>query len=223
MKAAKFIICCLLTAIICIAFRPSEYASAEISSASRYAYASARDAYFYRSDDYSAGGVFIIPYRYCVLVLDEKGDWYRVKYAEETTYYTPQYGYCLKSQFTLLDAPPETLFLNMPVTVTVKASLPDDGLPVLSDTITVPFYGEYISGGITYSCVLYKDEFRYVSERFSYIPNTIPEPDPPPAEEGGSSSGSNKVIIAIALTAIAAAALLILYFTGKNKYFRPDR
>lgn len=212
-----------MAAVICIAFRPTDYAAAEVNPAGKYAYASARDAYFYRSDDFSSNGIFIIPYQYCVLVLEEKNEWYRVKYAEETTYYTPQYGYCLKSQFTLLDAAPETIFLNMPVTVTVRANLPEDGLPVLSDTITVPFYGEYVSGGITYSCVMYKDEFKYVSERFSYAANILPEPDPPKTEDGKKSS-NNKTVIAIVLAVIAAVALVILYFTGKNsKYFRPDR
>ena len=226
MKAAKFIICCLLTAFIILL--PAVQTGGNLSAAAitpRYARADAKDIYFCERKDLNYA-LFTIPYTYCVEVLSADGEWYYVKYAEDNSIYRALYGYCLASNLTPVDEPPANIYLNMPVTVTFKTDTPMGSLPVLNElNVTAAFYGTYYSGASAYSYVLYDGNFGYIyGANDGYPLNEIPSDDPPeelPSNNGGG--GNSKLMIGLALGGLAAAALIILYFTGRNRHFRPDR
>ena len=218
MKTVKLLFALLLIMFFAPAAPVRALAEGEDSPAGKYACASARDIYFCESRDLSSAK-FVIPFKYCVLVLGEENGWYNVKYADETQYYRPLYGWCLKDDLVLLSAPPEKIFLDMPVTVTIKVDLPSDSLPALSETVTVAYYGEYYAGAVPLSCVMYKNEFYYVPQTFDYPDNEVTLN--PPAAEAPKKGGANvKIIAAVALSALAVAALVILYFTGRKTKFR---
>ncbi|MCI9408026.1 MAG: hypothetical protein HFK06_06715 [Clostridia bacterium] len=225
MKAAKFLICCLLAVLI--VFLPFRVFGGETGAAAtyRYARADAKDVYFCERKDLKYA-MFTIPYTYCVDILSSDGEWYYVKYAEDSGLYRALYGYCLAENLTPVETPPENKYLNMTVTVTFKADTPPVGsLPVLGDmTVTAAYYGTYYAGASAYSYVLYDGNFGYVYGANDDYPlnktdETVdPTPAPAPKEK------NSKLVIALALTAVAAAALIILYFASrKSRYFHPDR
>lgn len=219
MKRFIMLVCCLLAALIFISVPSAETANA---ASARYARADARDIYFCERKDLSYA-LFTIPYTYCVEILSTDGDWYYVRYGEDAGLYKALYGYCLKTNLTPVDEPPENIYLNKPVTVTYKPDAPSGSLPVLSElNVTVAFYGTYYSGASAYSYVLYDGQFGYVyGANDDYPLNEIPEPEPPAEQTSGGNKVSSKLIIILALTAVAAAALIILYLTGKRKYIKP--
>lgn len=223
MKRAKLLALCLAAVIIC--FCPpvnKAYAAAEPSGVS-YAQAIARNVYFYKDRDLSTA-LFAIPYTYCVRILSSEDDWYYVKYADDNGLYRALYGYCLKENLTPVEAPPENLYLDKPVTVTYKTEAPPVGsLPVLSElNVTAAFYGAYYVGGVALSYVLCENpageySFGYINGANDDYPlNEIPDPPVAAAVKKGANA---KLIIALALTALAAAALVILYLTGRRKSF----
>ena len=167
-----------------------------------------------------------MPYTYCVEILSTDGEWYYVKYAEDNSPYRALYGYCLSARLTPVAQPPDNVYLNMPVTVTFKADAPTGSLPVLNElNVTAAFYGTYYSGATAYSYVYYDGTFGYIyGANDNYPLNELPADEPPAAELPASGGGANtKLITALALAGVAAAALIILYFTGRKRYFRPDR
>ena len=185
----------------------------------RYARADSRNVYFCEQMD-DATARFAIPYTYCVQILETVGDWYKVKYAEDFGPYKAQYGYCRKTGLTLVDEPPENIYLHKTVTVTFKQELGNPSLPALSElTVDAAFYGTYYWGASAYSYVLYGNEFAYVNGANDDYPlNEIPAP---PEPEKQPSGGANvKLIIVIVLIAVAVVALLILYLTGKTARFK---
>ena len=191
----------------------------------RYARADARDIYFCERKDLNYA-LFTVPYTYCVEILSTDGEWYYVKYAEDNSPYRALYGYCLSARLTPVDEPPDNVYLNMPVTVTFKADAPTGSLPVLNElNVTAAFYGTYYSGATAYSYVYYDGTFGYIyGANDNYPLNELPVDEPPAAELPASGGGTNtKLITALALAGVAAAALIILYFTGRKRYFRPDR
>lgn len=226
MKAAKFAVCLLLTSlIICTAMRLPVKDNAAYAAASRYARADARDIYFCEKKDLNCA-LFIIPYTYCVEILSTDGEWYYVKYAEDNAPYRAMYGYCLTRDLTPVEEPPENIYLNMPVTVTFKTDAPAGTLPVLGElNVTAAFYGTYYAGASAYSYVLYDGTFGYIyGANDNYPLNDIPAFEELPPDEPPETKGTNTtLIVALSLTGVAAAALLILYFTGKNRYYRPDK
>lgn len=226
MKAAKPIAASLISLILAAAAvisaaAPRAHALADgTADVGRYACATARDVYFCESKDLSAAK-FVLPYRYCVLVLGEEDGWYNVRYAEETQYYRPLYGWCQKNGVTVLGDKPDKIFLDMPVTITIKVELPSETLPALAETVTVAYYGEYYSGAVPLSCVMYKNEFFYVPQTFEYPPNDVVTE--PPEPDAGGRGADVKLITAVALSALAISALVILYFAGRKPRFRrPD-
>lgn len=184
----------------------------------RYARADSRTVYFY--DEMEGKSLFAIPYTYCVQVLETVGDWYRVKYAEDTGNYKALYGYCRKANLTLVDEPPENIYLNKTVTVTFKQDLGNSYLPSLSElNVDAAFYGTLYWGDSAYSYVKYGNEFAYVyGANDDYPLNEIPVEEPP---EQPKAKGANvKTILIIVLIAVAALALVILYFTGRTAKFK---
>ena len=156
MKTAKFILCCLLTAlIITFGYRAPLHGNFSVAATSRYARADAKDIYFCERKDLGYA-LFIIPYTYCVEILSVDGDWYYVKYAEDGNLYRALYGYCKSQNLTIVDEPPANKYLNMPVTVTFKTDTPVGSLPVLNAlNVTAAFYGTYYAGATAYSYVMY--------------------------------------------------------------------
>ena len=226
MKAAKLTLCAIIAALILLSplLLP---ATRTVSHArvTRYARADARDIYFCERKDLNYA-LFTIPYTYCVEILSSDGEWYYVKYAEDTSIYRALYGYCLSANLTPIDEPPAKIYLDMPVTVTFKPDSPPIGsLPVLNElNVTVAFYGTYYSGASAYSYVYYDGTFGYIyGANDDYPLNELPQPTPPPDDK--TESGYNaKLLIGLAHAALAAAALVLIYFTSrKSKYFRPDR
>ena len=223
MKAVKTIICCLMAALIFVIVPNTVKAYAAVIP--RYARADARDIYFCERKDLNYA-LFTIPYTYCVEILSTDGEWYYVKYAEDNSPYRALYGYCLNANLTPVDEPPENVYLNMPVTVTFKTDAPTGSLPVLNElNVTAAFYGTYYAGATAYSYVYYDGTFGYIYGAHGNYPlNEIPKDEPPAVDEPPAGGGAdNKLIIGIALAGVAAAALVILYFSGRKKYFRPDR
>lgn len=219
MKPLKPLICCLLTALIfTAAFYPAKTAGA---ATARYARADARDVYFCERKDLNYA-LFTIPYTYCVEIISSDGEWYYVKYGADEALYKTLYGYCLKSNLTPIDEPPQNVYLNMPVTVKFRPDAPSGSLPVLGEIdVTVAFYGTYYSGATAYSYVLYNGEFGYIyGANDDYPLNEIPEPEQPAPQPSGGGSNA-KLITVLALTALAAAVLIVLYVTGRKRYFKP--
>lgn len=216
MKTAMMIFAIILT----LFNAPQTYALAEADAPSgKYACAAARDVYFCESRDPNTAK-FVIPYKYCVLILGEEDGWYNVRYAEETQYYRPLYGWCKKDSLKVISSVPQKIFLDMPVSVTIKVDLPSESLPALSETVTVAYYGEYYSGAVPLSCVMYKNEFYYVPQTFEYPENEISLDSP--QEQQPEKKNNAKIITAVALSAFAVSALVILYFTGRKKFTRSD-
>ena len=221
MKLFKTLVCCLFSALIFTGISPSSSITASAVGA-RYARADAKDIYFCERKDLSYA-LFTIPYTYCVEILSADGDWYYVKYGEDASLYKALYGYCLKSNLTPIDEPPENIYLNRPVTVKFRPDAPSGSLPVLGEIdVTVAFYGTYYSGATAYSYVLYNGEFGYIyGANDDYPLNEIPEPEPPTEQTVSGNKPNAKLITVLVLTAVAGAALIILYLTGRKRYFKP--
>ena len=209
-----------MTALIISAlFRPVNFTAR--AATARYARADSRDVYFCDRKDLNYA-LFAIPYTYCVEILSTDGDWYYVKYAEDTALYKARRGYCLKENLTPVNEPPENIYLNMPVTVTFRTDMPAGSLPVLDElNVTAAFYGTYYAGATAYSYVLYGDQFGYIyGANDDYPLNEIPEEPKEPA--GGSKGSSNaKLITVFALVGVASLALVVLYFASRKRYFKP--
>lgn len=220
MKRLKSLIVCLLAVSILIPFAPLKSYGAHASTA-RYARADARDIYFCERRDLNYA-LFTIPYTYCVEILSTEGDWYYVKYAEDSTMYKALYGYCLKEHLTPVDQPPENIYLNMPVTVTFRTDMPEGSLPVLSEmNVTAAFYGTYYSGATAYSYVLYDGKFGYIyGANDDYPLNEIPNDNNQDGQTGNGKTNTRLITVLI-LVAIASATLIVLYLTGRRKYYKP--
>lgn len=204
------------------AARTTEYAAAESTISppqssvnATYARSDSRTAYFCTSAD-AATGIFAVPYTYCVEVLGEEGDWYRVKYADDFGIYRALYGYVRKSEFTLLTEPPETVFLYKSVSVTFSQDSPSGNLPVIEDiTVTAAFYGSYYSGAAGYSYVLYNDSFGYIAGANEDYPLILPEKNEE-EETPGKSPAAGTVVAFCAIGALAVLAAALVLLSGKK-------
>ena len=188
-----------------------------------YARADTRNAYFCTEKNVEKA-LFAVPYTYCVEVLVEDGDWYYVRYARDEGEYRALTGFCRKEGLTIIDALPESLYLNYPIEVSFKAGpSADSSLPALGEiTVTAAYYGVYYRGAAAYSYVCYNGEFGYVQGANDDYPlNDIPlspAPQETPKEGGGSHLAT-----ALIITAIAAAAVAVLFFTGRKKFSKKDK
>lgn len=207
-----------------LSFPSDNTAYAEEFSGLIYAKAEVKDAYVCTEPSIEYA-VFAIPYTYCVQILSESGDWYRVKYAEDTGIYRAIYGYCLKSCLTLLSEVPKTTYLYKTITVTYTADAPSTSLPILGEiTISAAYYGIYYQGPAAYSYVLYDGSFGYISGANDDYPLNVSTEQPPSNSGNETESPINvQLIVGVGLTVLAAAALLMLFFGNRKKPFTPTR
>ena len=165
---------------------------------------------------------FAVPYTYCVEILADHGEWYLVRYAQDDGFYSVVTGYCRKNGLTLVDTPPENIYLNFPVTAILRADVPQDGsLPGLEIAVVAAYYGVYYKGAAAYSYVLYNNEFWYIpGANEDYPLNEIPAEPAFKPNVSEPDENNSKLITAIIITAVAAAAIVILVFTGKQKGYK---
>ena len=213
--ATNFALSILITALYLIAaVFPLNSSSAAEAQTYGFGRADSWDISFCEKRDLSSA-LFSVPYTYCVEILAQDGEWYRVKYAEDNPPYCAIYGYCRVEDLTPLTLPPENIYLNMPITVTFKTETPSTSLPVLGElNVTAAFYGNRSIYGEEYSYVCYDGSFGYIygvgdNYPLNDIPPTVEEPEP---EDLGEPVNST-LIVALILAALAAGALFILYFT----------
>ena len=231
-KAAAFIaaaVIALAPVTIAAGAETTEYDGTdggETQTLSSYARATSREAYFCTSADV-ATGIFAVPYTYCVEVLYEEGDWYRVKYAEDYGIYRAVYGYVLKSQFELLSERPSTVYLYRSVSVNFSQDDPTGGLPEIDDiTVTAAFYGSYYSGAAGYSYVLCNGSFGYISGANEDYPLIVPEGgDTPAADEhpADENSGDGTIVAVVIISVVIALAVGLVILSGrKSKRRKPE-
>lgn len=223
-KLLLLIICIIALAQAC--FSPVFYASATgtaggsssaSSSSAAYARAMVNDGYFFTQKDLSTS-IFAVPYTYCVQLIRDDGEWYYVKYAEDTGVYRALYGYVRREDFKLLSEKPEVTYLYKPVTVTYRADDGSSSLPVLGEiSVEAAFYGNFYSGATAYSYVLCQGTFGYIQGANDDYPLNIEE-EPPPEDEQKKEHGVNSgVVTAIVLVALAAGALILLFVTTRKR------
>lgn len=222
-KAAAFIaaaVIALAPVTIAAGAETTEYDGTnggETQTLSSYARATSREAYFCTSADL-ATGIFAVPYTYCVEILSEEGDWYRVKYAEDYGIYRAVYGYVQKSDFEVLSEAPQTVYLYKSVSVTFSQDAPAGNLPVIDDiTVTAAFYGSYYSGAAGYSYVLCDDSFGYIVGANEDYPLILPEDDAADTEDDAQPNNSVTVVAAVVIGALALLALALLVLSGKKR------
>lgn len=222
-KAAAFIaaaVIALAPVTIAAGAETTEYDGTdggETQTLSSYARATSREAYFCTSADL-ATGIFAVPYTYCVEILSEEGDWYRVKYAEDYGIYRAVYGYVQKSDFEVLSEAPQTVFLYKSVSVTFSQDAPAGNLPVIDDiTVTAAFYGSYYSGAAGYSYVLCDDSFGYIVGANEDYPLILPEDDAADTEDDAQPNNSVTVVASVVIGALALLALALLVLSGKKR------
>lgn len=222
-KAAAFIaaaVIALAPVTIAAGAETTEYDGTdggETQTLSSYARATSREAYFCTSADL-ATGIFAVPYTYCVEILSEEGDWYRVKYAEDYGIYRAVYGYVQKSDFEVLSEAPKTVYLYKSVSVTFSQDAPAGNLPVIDDiTVNAAFYGSYYSGAAGYSYVLCDDSFGYIVGANEDYPLILPEDDAADTEDDAQPNNSVTVVAAVVIGALALLALALLVLSGKKR------
>ena len=222
-KAAAFIaaaVIALAPVTIAAGAETTEYDGTdggETQTLSSYARATSREAYFCTSADL-ATGIFAVPYTYCVEILSEEGDWYRVKYAEDYGIYRAVYGYVQKSDFEVLSEAPKTVYLYKSVSVTFSQDAPAGNLPVIDDiTVTAAFYGSYYSGAAGYSYVLCDDSFGYIVGANEDYPLILPEDDAADTEDDAQPNNSVTVVASVVIGALALLALALLVLSGKKR------
>lgn len=223
MRVLKAVVCLALTTLITVfsaaagtkAFADGAAGSAP-QTAKSYAYVDlGKEVYFY-SEKKTDCALFIIPQTYCVEILGKDGDWYYVKYAEDTGVYRAVYGYCRLDEVVPVDEPLENLYLNMTVPVVYRSNQSVGFLPALGDLeFTAAYYGAYSVGKTSCSYVLCGECFGYIAGSVQDYPlNELPSKSASGTEKKDSSGAT--LITAIAITVVAAGAILILYFTGKK-------
>lgn len=166
------------------------------------------------ADDSSA--LFFLPYTYCVEVLTEDDGWCFVRYARNEGAYKEIMGYCRADGLTPTESLPENEYLIYPVTVTLRANLPDSTLEALAVSVTASYYGSFRKNGVYCSYVLYDGKFCYAEETFNDWPyNELPAEPAFSAQDG--EDGNAKLVTALIVTAVAAAAVAALVLSGKRK------
>ncbi|MBE7088382.1 MAG: hypothetical protein E7370_02505 [Clostridiales bacterium] len=190
-----------------------------------YGKAESKNVYLCSKPD-EAFAMFTIPYTYCVEILGEEGDWYRVKYAEDSGIYRAVYGYCQKGQLTLLYERPQTVYLYKPITVTYSANLPSTNLPVLGEiTVTAAYYGAFYQGPAAYSYVLCEGTYGYIVGANDDYPLIYDTPDTPAQGETPKQEEQYDIglLVGVFLVIFSVVALLLLFFGNRKKTFTPTR
>lgn len=213
------VVCALLVAAILLFAPCTAYAQSteyQPTTQTVYARALSRGAYFCTLPDL-ATSTFAVPYTYCVEVLSDDGEWFRVKYAEDYGIYRAVYGYVQKRDFELVSERPQTVYLYKPISVTFSQDAPSGNLPVIGDiTVTAAFYGSYYSGAAGYSYVLCEDSFGYIVGANEDYPLILPENTDTdnPAKQPASNGG--KIAAGVILGVLALAAVAVAMLSGKK-------
>ncbi|MDE7162653.1 MAG: hypothetical protein K2O44_01065 [Clostridia bacterium] len=216
MKRFTVLLICIMLAAFAIT--PQSVYAAE----ARYARAATRTAYFF-TDRNTTSSIFAVPYTYCVEVIRDEGDWYYVRYANDTGIYKALYGYCRRDDFTLESGTPDVTYLYKTVTVNYSANNNNSTLPVLSQiAVEAAYYGTYYSGATVYSYVYCQGSFGYIEGANDDYPLNLPEEKP--ADEDGNNGGSGQkpgsfnvgAIVAIVILAVLVAVILIIYFATRK-------
>lgn len=211
----------LIAAIFAVLIIPVNFPSAARAESKTFAQAIVRDAYFYEKKD--GASVFAVPYTYCIEVLSEDGDWYYASYAADVGAYKAKRGYCLKSDFAVLETEPKVTYLYKTVSVTFSANTGSGSLPVLGElNLEAAYYGAYQAGGEWYSYVYCQGSFGYIAGANDDYPlNELPTDKK--NETGGETSGGGKksalsagLISALVILALFVAVILMLHFTSKK-------
>lgn len=213
MKVLKAALCLAMAAAMTIPAATPAVAE----SGARYARADTKSVLFCEKMDASSA-LFIVPYTYCVEIIAEYGEWYRVKYARDEGMYAALNGYCQKDGLTPVQTPPENIYLDYPITATLRSS-PQGGadFPWLELTVQAAYYGEYYDGYDVCSYVRYDNKFCYVSETLSDYPlNEIPAEPAFSASPAPSGESNAKLITALVIFGLAASAVVALTLTGKR-------
>lgn len=212
MKVFKAIFLSALTTFI---FSYPSFSQAFAESAG-YAYADVGAKVYFCDEKDRDRALFIIPQTYCIEILGEEDGWYRCKYADDGNIYRALYGYCEKQGLIPSHTPPENLYLNRILTVTLSAGQSSSILPPLKVEMQAAYYGEFVVGGVTVSYV-------YCGGTFGYVPETVEDyplndlPKPAVSGDAVQQTGDNAMlIIALVLSVGAATAITVLYFTGKK-------
>lgn len=181
-----------------------------------FAQAINRTAYFFAEKDESTS-LFAVPYTYCVRIVRDEGAWYYASYAEDEGIYRRLYGYVLKSDFEIVAAPPENVYLSKLINITYSADGADPSLPSLGEIeMEAAFYGTYYSGATAYSYVLCGDSFGYIAgANDDYALNELLKDgqDAPPAEENDGGA----VAAAVIIIALAGGALIVLFLSSRKR------
>ena len=181
-----------------------------------YAYADIGSSCWFFTEKNEKSALFMIPQTYCVQILRDEGDWYKVQYAEDAGIYKARQGYCLKDDLILLEKPLENLYLHMPVKIIYHTDSSTNLLPSLGDIeITAAYYGAYSFGKTACSYVLCNGNFGYITGAIEDYPlNELP--DRPTIAPVNNKRSNTTLITALVITAVAAVAIIILYFASKK-------
>lgn len=218
-RKIKALMCLLLSIAWLLTFCDSpRKAFADGTADAVYAAAATKSAYFF-TEKSGNSALFAVPYTYCVEILGDDGDWYKVKYADDAGIYKAMYGYCLKKDFNLLSYKPEVIWLYKEITVKFVADDGSSSLPVLGELeVSAAFYGAYYAGATAYSYVCCEGSFGYITganDDYPLNPSLTQPDDNGRANE--INDGANVTVIAVIIVALAAAAIIILAITSKRR------
>lgn len=215
MKILKSVI---LPVLIIMIFLFPARSSAARALTCRYAYADLGSAAYFCTEKSADSAVFIIPQTYCVEILAEEGEWYYVKYAEDSGIYRAAYGYCLKSELIPTNEPLENMYLNLPINVTFRTDEINSLLPPLQIVITAAYYGEYMLGKTKLSYVYCNDKFGYVAQTVTDYPlNELPKPATGDDIKEPENGNNSTLVTAVVITVAAVVAIAFLYFSSKRR------
>ncbi len=174
--------------------------------------------------------LFLLPYTYCVRVLEEGEEYCAVEYGENGEGVCAVRGYCRTSDLRPLGFVPSNPFLRETVTVTYEAaSSPSPFGQDLFRTATADyaFYGvRYAESGECYLCLYGTDPatgrtgFGYLKGdppdyplNEDYLPASVPEGGGVLQERGGLTAAH---IVAISLGCLAVAGIAVFLLRGKT-------
>ncbi len=217
----------LLLPLLAALVFPMLPAALPVSAAeSGYAVVLTEDTWFYASP---GEPLFLLPYTYCVRVVEEGEEYCAVEYGENGENSCVIAGYCRREKLHFLDFVPENAFLKKQVTVTYEAPLPPS--PFGEDLFrkaeaTFGYYGARYAEGECYLYVYGKDPVSGQAG-FAYLKGEIPAfglneqylPASAPAAGGSvqSSGGLTPAhIVVIVIGCLAVVVLAVLLLRGKT-------
>jgi hypothetical protein len=206
-----------VTAIVFLFFASPTFLAEGAQSSRYYARAINYTAYFFSQKDTSFA-LFAVPYTYCIEVLQEDGDWYYCKYAEDFGAYKALYGYCKKADFLKESSTPQTIYLYKTIYISYRPQDTTLALPVLNEiTVEAAFYGTYYAGATAYSYVLSNNSFGYISGANDDYPLNDIIDETVTIQEQTTNEDTTPILTAIVLAALCVAAIILIYFAARRK------